>query len=126
MTDIAYERSVIELRFDKELMEHPRGFEPLTSVRYDSALPLSYGHPLFNIQNMKINWLVLRSSFEQSRTYQSQNQTKILLAKNQTQIPKSPDGNFCWRISTPRLNTLLCLHLVPINVIVSHGPYDDF
>ncbi len=26
-------------------------------------------------------------------------------------------------ISTGRLNTLLCLHLRPINVIVSHGPY---
>ena len=25
-------------------------------------------------------------------------------------------------ISTPRLNTLLCFHLVPINVIISHGP----
>ncbi len=29
---------------------------------------------------------------------------------------------FCRGISTPRLNTLLCFHLVPINVIISHGP----
>ena len=26
------------------------------------------------------------------------------------------------RISTPRLNTLLCVHLEPINVVISHGP----
>ena len=29
---------------------------------------------------------------------------------------------FCRGISTPRLNTLLCVHLVPINVVISHGP----
>ncbi len=29
---------------------------------------------------------------------------------------------FCRGISTPRLNTLLCFHLVPINVVISHGP----
>ena len=29
---------------------------------------------------------------------------------------------FCRRISTPRLNTSLCFHLVPINVVISHGP----
>jgi len=26
-------------------------------------------------------------------------------------------------ISTGPLNTLLCLHVPPINVVVSHGPY---
>ena len=29
---------------------------------------------------------------------------------------------FCRRISTPRLNTLLCFHLAPINVVISHEP----
>ena len=29
---------------------------------------------------------------------------------------------FCRGISTPRLNTLLRFHLVPINVVISHGP----
>ena len=29
---------------------------------------------------------------------------------------------FCRGISTPRLNTLLCFHLAPINVVISHGP----
>ncbi len=29
---------------------------------------------------------------------------------------------FCRGISTPRLNTLLCFHLVPINVVISYGP----
>ena len=28
---------------------------------------------------------------------------------------------FCRRISTPRLNALLHVHLVPINVVISHG-----
>ncbi len=32
---------------------------------------------------------------------------------------------FCRRISTPRLNTLLCFHLVPINVVISHEPDND-
>ena len=29
---------------------------------------------------------------------------------------------FCRRISTPRLKRLLSFHLVPINVVISHGP----
>ena len=29
---------------------------------------------------------------------------------------------FCRQISTPRLNTLLCFHLAPINVVISHEP----
>ena len=31
-------------------------------------------------------------------------------------------GTFYRLISTPRLNALLRVHLVPINVIISHGP----
>jgi len=34
-------------------------------------------------------------------------------------ISKFPNKNRA--ISTSRLNTLLCLHLKPINVIISHG-----
>jgi hypothetical protein len=33
--------------------------------------------------------------------------------------------NRIWIISTPWLNTLLCVHLVPINLIVSQGPNDS-
>ncbi len=35
-------------------------------------------------------------------------------------VPKFP--NKIRAISTPWLNTLRCLHLAPINVIISHGP----
>ena len=41
---------------------------------------------------------------------------------------QTPPGKSVWllkrsrAISTGRLNTLLCLHLLPINVVVSHDP----
>ena len=50
--------------------------------------------------------IALLRSYELRRVHDSQNSFR----------------EFCRSISTPRLNTLLCFHLVPINVVISHGP----
>jgi hypothetical protein len=42
--------------------------------------------------------------------------------KETTRDSQNSFREFCRRISTPRLNALLRVHLVPINVIISHGP----
>src|SRR3989344_5843309 len=38
-----------------------------------------------------------------------------------TRIPTIPNESSDRRISTPRLNALLHVHLAPINVVISHG-----
>ncbi len=44
---------------------------------------------------------------------------KVLL--HLPRIPTIPNESSDRRISTPRLNALLHVHLVPINVVISHG-----
>ena len=58
---------------------------------------------------------------------------KLKVAKLFAFSPKRQDekinwlSNFLieWKISTPRLNALLHLHLAPINVIISHDSHND-
>ncbi len=53
-------------------------------------------------------------------TYKTQTGKKASVQYNNVTL-KTPRRRHR-RISTPRLNTLLCVHLEHINVIISHGP----
>ena len=44
----------------------------------------------------------------------------LAVVRNVVVISSFPDGNRA--ISTLRLNTLLCVHLAPINLVISQGP----
>ena len=51
---------------------------------------------------------------------QPKNDTKRNSIENKSRLSQPLTGLFCRHISTPRLNALLHLHLVPINVVISH------
>ena len=50
------------------------------------------------------------------------NKTHFKLESNFYAFRRIPFESSDRRISTPRLNTLRCLHLAPINVVISHEP----
>ena len=50
----------------------------------------------------------------------------VFLSSSHIPLGEGEEGiKHSWEISTARLNTLLHLHLQPINVIVSNVPYMD-